>query len=424
MKTKTLILFTKKFPYGHQETYLFDELPYLIKEFKKVIIVPYDEYNYNNSENRISNIEAVEILKINTLKIKFSVYQKIVRELTIVKLFFIEIFNGREKSKHLLKFKNIASQLRHLYLNALVLTKHLNTNYTNDFVFYNYWMHRGVLLSYFSKKTLQSNVKIVTRAHAYDLYHNDWLKMLEIHSDMFLPFEFVKLKICDNIFSISQHGLNHFNTHFYLFKNKYSMARLGVKDYLSDVSSFDNKVNTTKLLITCSSINDRKRIYLMPSILSKLNFSYQWYHIGSGSNTDLAHVENEIKKYNIEPHCKLLGLMPHQKIIEFYKKNTVHLFFNLSTAEGIPVSLMEAASFGIPMVATNTIGNPEIVNNDNGFLIDVDFNSEEVAQKINKWNADTVAILHKRKASRDMFEDKYSAQKNYTNFALQLSRDE
>ena len=48
----------------------------------------------------------------------------------------------------------------------------------------------------------------------------------------------------------------------------------------------------------------------------------------------------------------------------------VFFFVNVSESEGIPVSIMEAASFGIPIIATDVGGTSEIVDNSNGFLIE------------------------------------------------------
>ena len=44
----------------------------------------------------------------------------------------------------------------------------------------------------------------------------------------------------------------------------------------------------------------------------------------------------------------------------------VDLFLTVSANEGIPVSIMEAQSFGIPVIATDVGGISEIVNNVNG----------------------------------------------------------
>ncbi|NMC40567.1 MAG: glycosyltransferase, partial [Bacteroidales bacterium] len=54
-------------------------------------------------------------------------------------------------------------------------------------------------------------------------------------------------------------------------------------------------------------------------------------------------------------------------------------FINVSSSEGVPVSVMEALSFGIPVIATDAGGTSEIVNNTNGRLIPVDFDPKDLA---------------------------------------------
>jgi glycosyltransferase involved in cell wall biosynthesis len=72
--------------------------------------------------------------------------------------------------------------------------------------------------------------------------------------------------------------------------------------------------------------------------------------------------------------------------MEFYRKNHVDLFINVSETEGIPVSIMEAMSFGIPCIATNVGGVNEIVNNTNGFLVKKYFNNDHVSEFIINYN--------------------------------------
>ena len=53
---------------------------------------------------------------------------------------------------------------------------------------------------------------------------------------------------------------------------------------------------------------------------------------------------------------------------------------NVSESEGIPVSIMEASSFGIPVIATNVGGVGEIVENGyNGLLLNKDFLNRDLS---------------------------------------------
>lgn len=50
-------------------------------------------------------------------------------------------------------------------------------------------------------------------------------------------------------------------------------------------------------------------------------------------------------------------LLGNQLVYDFYRNNDVDVFVNLSESEGIPVSIIETISFGVPVVATDVGGN-------------------------------------------------------------------
>ena len=146
-----------------------------------------------------------------------------------------------------------------------------------------------------------------------------------------------------------------------------------------------------------------------------LNHKIKWYHIGDGDLFNrLKDLAEEKLPENI--HYEFLGQLPNQKILEFYKNNRIDLFINTSASEGIPVSIMEVQSFGIPVIATDVGGVKEIItHNRNGYLINKEFKDEELTSliesfaRMSKKEIDTL-----REVSRTMWENKYSAKENYT----------
>ena len=173
--------------------------------------------------------------------------------------------------------------------------------------------------------------------------------------------------------------------------------------------------------MTCSNINENKRIYRMPEIIAQINKKAKWIHFGKGNPADVEKLELEIKKYNLGNYCFLNGFKPNYEVLDFYKNNQVDFIFNLSQVEGIPVSLMEAASFGIPMIATKTVGNPEIVNSKNGFLIEVIFDSKELVLQLNRYFENKEEMISKRNAAKEMFFENYNADVNYPLFCKNIS---
>jgi glycosyltransferase involved in cell wall biosynthesis len=114
---------------------------------------------------------------------------------------------------------------------------------------------------------------------------------------------------------------------------------------------------------------------------------------------------------------EFFGIQPNDYILNFYNENYIDLFINLSESEGIPVSIMEAQSAGIPVLATAVGGTPEIVNDENGILVDKNEKDEIITQKIiNYLNLPEVEKQKKRELSYQNWKENYNAETNYTNF--------
>ena len=103
-------------------------------------------------------------------------------------------------------------------------------------------------------------------------------------------------------------------------------------------------------------------------ILKEKNIVFQCIIIGDGNERQK--LEQLVKQYKLEKEVKLVGLVLQEKIQAYYEQ--AHLFVLSSIIEGIPVVLMEAMSKGLPVVATNITGIPElVVHEKTGFLVPV-----------------------------------------------------
>ena len=107
------------------------------------------------------------------------------------------------------------------------------------------------------------------------------------------------------------------------------------------------------------------------------------------------------------------GFTDNDKILNFYHQNQVDLFINVSETEGIPISIMEAFSSGIPAIATNVGGVSELVNNNNGFLVDKDIKSEELAKIICKfYTLPENQIKELRKSAYEKWKNEFNSENN------------
>ena len=85
------------------------------------------------------------------------------------------------------------------------------------------------------------------------------------------------------------------------------------------------------------------------------------------------------------------------------------------------MTLMEAQSQGIPVIATDVGGTNEIVKNDNGILLAANPTPSEVAKAILFIkDMPNEEILKMRKNSRTNWEENFDAKKNNTKFHKKL----
>ena len=78
-------------------------------------------------------------------------------------------------------------------------------------------------------------------------------------------------------------------------------------------------------------------------------------------------LENYIKSKGLQNAVNLLGFQ--HNIVKYLKESSIFVMTSLS--EGTPNSILEAMSFGIPVVSTSVGGVPDIINSgNNGFLFE------------------------------------------------------
>lgn len=157
----------------------------------------------------------------------------------------------------------------------------------------------------------------------------------------------------------------------------YRINRLGV---------FSNKryegiVPDVIRIVSVAYMIPKKRIHLIIDSLKQIKGTkVEWFHFGNGPLFEKLKSQTDDLGDNI--NVKLMGFVSNKDILKFYTENYVDLFVNVSEIEGVPVSIMEALSFGIPVFATNVGGTGEIVSNENGYIAESNYRTEELSNFI------------------------------------------
>ncbi|TNJ66706.1 glycosyltransferase family 4 protein [Paenibacillus hemerocallicola] len=95
----------------------------------------------------------------------------------------------------------------------------------------------------------------------------------------------------------------------------------------------------------------------------------------------------QIEQAGLQSRFTLLGRVPHDRIMAMYREREVDIVVLPSIVtddkerEGIPVALMEAMGYGVPVVSTDTGGIGELITEGSGFLIE-EKNADQLAEKL------------------------------------------
>jgi len=272
---------------------------------------------------------------------------------------------------------------------------------------YSYWFYDEAAAGALLKGCLEKHgkrVRLVSRAHGFDIH-------AERAKYGYLPMRSFLFKNCDRVFPCSFDGGAVLKKEFPAYADKVRVSRLGTEDHGVKYGS-----RKKFRIVSCSYIVPVKRLNLIAEALGKADFPVIWTHIGSGP------LEQEVRSAAAAlpecVRCEFKGAMENAEIMDYYKKSDISVFVNVSSSEGIPVSIMEACSFGIPVVATGVGGTREIVREgENGFLLDKDFTADEFIDKL-KAVRDLSDTEYERmcKKSRLIWQDGFSAEKNYGEF--------
>ena len=110
------------------------------------------------------------------------------------------------------------------------------------------------------------------------------------------------------------------------------------------------------------------------------------------------------------------GAVPNEEVHKFYSENRVDCFLSASTTEGLPESIMEAISYGIPVVATDVGGTFELIK-DNGILLGADPTDKDIADALYSVMIDPEKQRQMSDNSRKIWEDRFDSEKNAKKFA-------
>lgn len=411
-------MITTAFPFAPGEPYIEAELPYLAKSFDRVFLFTLG-IDPGKSPTQPNCSDAVVCNPSRSSSAKAKLFD------TVKGVPYIFRFPDKYKSESALAGR---SPLKRLFAGRVIsrINRHskeifdclsgFDFSVFDETVIYGYWFFvaagTGVLLKEKLSDLGARNIAVFSRAHSYDIY--EYANKLN-----YLPLRRFLLENTDGIFTCSESGREHLLKNYPEYDEKISTQYLGTQG-----GCFKDTVPDKVLrILTCSRTIPLKRLDRLVCALSMLHesgVSFSWTHIGDGPS--LGSVKAlATEKLSASDVC-FTGSMIHDDVLHYIKENDFDIFVNVSEREGLPVSVMEALSFGIPSVVTDVGGCREIITDgENGLLIPADFSDELLCDAILQMA--TMTAQEKQTMRRNAFsswQKKFNAETNYTSFINKL----
>lgn len=366
MKRK-LYLITKTFPHeGGETAFLSPEIPYLSENFDITFVTTEPSAGSSRLETEIHIAAPTDFASKLSGLLRFLFNADAWRELVNI------MRSGHDIPAQICRGLMFGAAAENFYR---CLRKETGLRRETDAVFYFYWSdYKCFGLTMHRRR--YPRIHIVARTHGYDLYDEREL----YGRQFFKPQMDRKL---DRIVFISEYGRNYYlNKYHKQAGEKYPLHRLGIRNHLNEIPQVIR--GRELVLVSCSNLVDIKRIDLLIDGLALVKEPVRWIHIGDGALRESLHAkaaETLGPLNNIEYEWK--GLMPNHEVMEFYRRQPVHCFITTTSTEGVPVSVQEALSYGIPIIATKVSDIPLMVEG-NGILLSENPTPQEVAEAVTR----------------------------------------
>lgn len=411
---RCVILITTGYPFAGGEPYLEAEIPVLAQAFSRVLVFAIGlEPDRQETLPLPENVTAFNCARGSRKKGRM---HDLLRGLpTMFHLPQLPAPDRREAG---------ASPLRRAFLGYFLSRVHRHTaeiadvlrsmdfSDFDDVIVYGYWLFAAAACAVRLRPVLEERgakrVRAISRAHGYDLY--TYANRLG-----YLPCRTALLQSLDAVFPCSADGAAYLQERYPAFADKIKPAFLGTDGGVRTDGSADGVFR----ILTCARTVPLKRLELLAQTLCTLrtDIPVEWTHIGDGPS--LPALRKIARTFPAGVTAQFTGALAHKDVLEYYRAHPVDLFVLVSSREGLPVSVMEAMSFGVPAVVTDVGGCTELVRDgENGYVLPADLSPELLRETILRAMTECAQM---REASFAAWQSRFVARENYLQFVQHIS---
>lgn len=279
-----------------------------------------------------------------------------------------------------------------------------------DTLFYTFWFEAAT-----AALATIPGLKIVTRAHGHDIYN--------LTPDFISPY-WRRLSL-DRILGVrtaSETGADYLRKHFPGYAGKIECRYLGSPTPLSPNPPAAS-ADTPLVLLSCSRLAEGKGVELQISLIkewARRNPARRihWLCIGSGP------LEETIKSLtsNLPPNLttEMTGWMSNEDVHRLLSGRHIDVSLLLSESEGLPIAMVEALSYGIPIITTPVGGLSEITAQSGGLLLDDNPSAEKFCSEMDRFVA---GLQPRRQKAREFWSNNFDADALRKDWAHELASE-
>lgn len=408
-----LAIILKDYPYKRGEPYFHRELRTLAQHFDEIVLFS----RHNCTENEQFHFEVPEGVKVVNIGVHPNWQSKL---RTVFSALFSNAFKrvltdlrwGKVPMNWLTVKTALAYDgLAKLHAEAISSVLERMGRKHQDFIWYSYWCDEAAYM--LAKWRHEKRIPFaISRLHSFDIY-------VSRHPFSYLPYRQFIAENLNAVICISEHGRQYLQSRHPTAQDFFQVNYLGVENEIYMAADARQPLK----LLSLSNIVPIKNLEAIVQALAHWKGGpVHWHHFGGGKDDPY---ELRIRQLAKDKLGKLdnvsftfHGFISPALVLNKIRELKPHALINSSHFEGIPVSMMEVASLGIPIIGPHICGVPEIViDGENGFTFQP-INSEQLLEKLVKFsrlNDEKYEAMCRK--SLEIQRERFCAETNYQAFA-------
>lgn len=414
MSRDLLLVLTDHFPCASGEEFFGMELPYLADVHDEIIIIPVRRTSSDVVTRELPPGVKVVLPAAASMTNKWSILARKLPNIVGSNEGFVDWANIA-RPRRLLADLVFAAQSLDIYDRVSRALKSVDLSAYTSVVLYSYWMFYGVSVG----RQLALNefrgipTTLMSRAHRYDLDEGS-------NPLGFLAARPYFSRVMDRVCAISDTAAGLLPPNRFPAQSKIVVRRLGVPEQ-PEVE----RATPSNWIVSCSGTSPVKRLdLLMDAVLEvdRRGVPIRWTHIGGGDQSVLDGLSDRAQQLSERSSFELLGQKPSSFVRTYHLNPDLCAFVNVSSSEGVPVTIMEALACSLPVIATDAGGTYELVKDGvNGTLLDLHPSADAIADAIiESFTLKPDSTRERAANARETWSQLSNSEQLYSSFAREL----